>query len=702
MSTATQSQPRHRTSPSDSLDVPKTKHGSEMAGPYILGKTLGRGTSGKVKVAYHKDSGLEVAVKIIKKDYVRAHKQKIAREIAVMRLLEHPHIIKLYDVFETRQHYFMVMERVKGGELFDYILQKGRLPRKEALRILSQIVQGLEFCHMHSICHRDLKPENLLLDENCNIKMADFGMAQIIPDGGVLGTFCGSPHYGAPEVVSGIKYDGRKSDVWSLGVVFYALVTGMLPFDHKNIPDLLRLVKKGNYTIPTWVDPDIQDLLRKMLCVDVNKRMRTPEIKFHPVFYGKNGVNLYFPANPQPSPALEMMKTNPIEEREQIDQTILEDLEGLGWGTKNELEERLLLKRGDSLHNLEYVFYQLLAARNKAREKENRQYKFDPEDSLEIDSDPVSFRPPPPSPTSARATSHGANTLSVPGDHDHHHQQQHASSDDHQGVTTTTIERKVVDEVKRAETDSPTATTDQQKKTRKPLTVVVDQKTTSSPSQSGDATVTPRFHRLKLVTDANEPETPTSPVTPTAKRSWFKSLFRRRPSVDIVSKDHQQKGASGMYSEMKPDDIRREVQRVLSDMGVSIKISSTSDYELKCEAMCYLDEQFRIVITDKTGQEIKYQDDSKDDGDQPAAVRVHTQTQAQPPSPTSPTSPTASASTNNNTAKIDPSKPQLIKFSVDISREPTDKVSCVNFNHRLGNLLVYRGLYTEIIKKLTL
>lgn len=153
--------------------------------------------------------------------------------------------MKLYDVFETRMHYFIVLERIKGGELFDYIIQKGRLPRKEALRILSQCIQGacvccvwnakpvptpitcymhpthglsslgLEFCHMHSICHRDLKPENLLLDENLNIKIADFGMAQIIPDGGVLGTFCGSPHYGAPEVVSGIKYDGKKSPRWA-------------------------------------------------------------------------------------------------------------------------------------------------------------------------------------------------------------------------------------------------------------------------------------------------------------------------------------------------------------------------------------------------------------------------------------------------------------------------------------------------------
>lgn len=690
---------RHKPSPSDEalsreLSVPtdRTKT-AEMAGPYILGKTLGRGTSGKVKEGWHKDTGLEVAVKIVKKDYVKAHKQKIAREIAVMRLLEHPHIMKLYDVFETRQHYFMVLERVKGGELFDYIIQKGRLPRKEALRIISQCIQGLEYCHMHSICHRDLKPENLLLDENFNIKMADFGMAQIIPDGGVLGTFCGSPHYGAPEVVSGIKYDGRKSDVWSLGVVFYALVTAMLPFDHKNIPDLLKLVKKGQYTIPAFVEPDIRDLLKRLLTFDIDKRIRTPQIKFHPVFMGKNNINLYFPATAMASPALEYMKAHPVLNAADLDQELIRDMDGLGWGTPEELQSKLLLKRDASLHNLELVFYCMLAARNVTRVKENRvlarkslMVATGGAVAVEAEADTgtpaVSFRSPPPTPTDERArdeayrASHGR----AGGDESAEkkfHKWSHAAEKKADAAPAAASAHPVV--VVQDSAD--------QAKVRKAKPPTIDTAGAAAAAAPGPGgadpqyVTTPRFHRLKL-TDA-EPDTPVNqPTTPSAKRSWFKDLFKRRPSVDIVSKDHQQKGASGMYSPLRPDEIRVEVERVLTLMGIDRKIGSSSDYELKGSCMAHLDDKYRIVVLDKAGKEVKYRDSEEPEAKGEGVGGAGEETQ--------------------KSGGSDPFKMQLVKFSVEISREPNDKVSCVNFNHRSGNLMVYRGLYTEIIKNLNL
>lgn len=715
---------------SSTLPVPKKQQ--EMVGPYVLGRTLGRGTTGKVKAATHKDTGLEVAVKIVKKQYVRTHKKKVAREIAVMRLLDHPNVLKLYDVLETSQHVFLVMERVKGGELFDYILQKGRLPRKEALRIFAQIVQGMEFCHRHSICHRDIKPENLLLDENLNIKIADFGMAQLSPNGTLLETFCGSPHYGAPEVVSGIKYDGRRSDVWSMGVVFYALVTGMLPFDNPNVSTLLKMVKRGVYHIPKFVPDDIADLIRRMLTPDVEQRIRTNQIKSHRCFLGVHGTNVYFPVHDQESPALEHMEKFPITCREDIDETIVKDLEGLGWGSGDELIERLLLKRDNSMSNLETVFYHMIAARNDQRVNEQRYYSMPEEPASPVSpvyraSSPTPMTPkrgsvvsvssPVSSPSSGpmKSSSHDSK------EHDVHMgtMEKEPTEEDikiapedeatvHSGPTEMTVE----DTSTHVQTTvTPATGSEDGKRKKKPLSISI---TPKNPSQSQrsvkEYSTTPRFHRLKLISSQENMDSPASPITPTAKRSWFKNLFRRRPSVDIVvNKNYKSQGASGMYSEKSPEEIRQEVQRVLNILNVSSKIGSTSDYELKCEAVCFIDANHTLVICDKqTGKDLVARMDEKQADGKHAFVLA---SPTSPASPASPVSPSASIPNNGSMTprtasskaiKTDPSKAQLIKFSVDISRETNDGVSCVNFNHRSGDHLVYRGLYTEIIKHIVL
>jgi BR serine/threonine kinase len=147
-----------------------------------------------------------------------------------------------------------VLENVRGGELFDYLLKKGSLEPAEALYFFRQIIYAVRFCHMHyMICHRDLKPENLLLDEHSRIKIADFGMAALMPAGSLLETSCGSPHYAAPEVIIGKKYDGFLADIWSCGVILYALLTGRLPFDDDNIRRLLGKVKSGIFSMPSNV-----------------------------------------------------------------------------------------------------------------------------------------------------------------------------------------------------------------------------------------------------------------------------------------------------------------------------------------------------------------------------------------------------------------------------------------------------------------
>ena len=197
----------------------------QEVGDYILGQLLGEGTTGKVKLAIHKETGEQVAIKIIKKsmfDVKPDLQRKIRREIALMRLLDHPHIMKLKGVFESQRHLYIILEFEKHGELFDYLVARRKLPPTVALDFFRQLIYGLEYLHTHGICHRDLKPENILLDEYDHIKIADFGFARWMPSN-IAETSCGSPHYAAPEVIRGIPYDGRKSDIWSCGVILFAL-----------------------------------------------------------------------------------------------------------------------------------------------------------------------------------------------------------------------------------------------------------------------------------------------------------------------------------------------------------------------------------------------------------------------------------------------------------------------------------------------
>ncbi|KAF9547430.1 hypothetical protein EC957_008440 [Mortierella hygrophila] len=259
----------------------------EHVGPYLLGKTLGKGSSGCVKLARHRKTNEKVAVKIISKASLAnkaAVHRGIEREIAIMKLINHPHVIRLYDVYETEKELFLVMEFVAGGELFEYLVNKGRLDESEALRFFQQIIVGLAFCHKRKICHRDLKPENLLLDDRMNVKIADFGMASLQKTGRLLETSCGSPHYASPEVVTGLKYDGSSSDIWSCGIILYALLTGHLPFDDENIRQLLSKVKAGKFYMPTDISPGARDLISRMLTVNPKRRITMQGVMMHPWF----------------------------------------------------------------------------------------------------------------------------------------------------------------------------------------------------------------------------------------------------------------------------------------------------------------------------------------------------------------------------------------------------------------------------------
>ncbi|KAF8408145.1 hypothetical protein HHK36_007287 [Tetracentron sinense] len=275
--------------PQMKMDGPTGRGGSsaDMFLPnYKLGKTLGIGSFGKVKIAEHALTGHKVAVKILNRRKIKnlEMEEKVRREIKILRLFMHPHIIRLYEVIETQTDIYVVTEYVKSGELFDYIVEKGRLQEDEARNFFQQIISGVEYCHRNMVVHRDLKPENLLLDSKCNVKIADFGLSNIMRDGHFLKTSCGSPNYAAPEVISGRLYAGPEVDVWSCGVILYALLCGTLPFDDENIPNLFKKIKGGIYTLPSHLSPGARDLIPRMLVVDPMKRMTIPQIRQHAWF----------------------------------------------------------------------------------------------------------------------------------------------------------------------------------------------------------------------------------------------------------------------------------------------------------------------------------------------------------------------------------------------------------------------------------
>ncbi|CAD5209824.1 unnamed protein product [Bursaphelenchus xylophilus] len=268
-------------------------------GHYVLKETLGTGTFGKVKVGIHEATGYKVAVKVLNRQKIKILDVvgKIRREIQNLSLFRHPHIIKLYQVISTPTDIFMIMEYVSGGELFEYIVKHGRLKPSEARRFFQQIISGVDYCHRHMVVHRDLKPENLLLDERNNVKIADFGLSNIMTDGDFLRTSCGSPNYAAPEVISGKLYAGPEVDVWSCGVILYALLCGTLPFDDEHVPSLFRKIKSGIFPIPDYLEKSVVNLLLHMLQVDPMKRATIKDVVNHEWFRVDLPAYLFPPIN---------------------------------------------------------------------------------------------------------------------------------------------------------------------------------------------------------------------------------------------------------------------------------------------------------------------------------------------------------------------------------------------------------------------
>ncbi|KAK3721792.1 serine/threonine-protein kinase gin4 [Vermiconidia calcicola] len=369
-------------------------------GHWQLGKTIGKGGCSRVRVVRHKTRNQYGAVKIITRTTAESTRAQslanliestrgsvaassghkpipygLEREIAVMKLLEHPNIVRLYDVWENRNELYLIMEYVDGGELFHYVDERKGLPEDETVYIFRQIVSALLYCHRLLICHRDLKPENILLNQKeLTVKLIDFGMAALQPEGRLLSTPCGSPHYAAPEVVSSRPYDGTQADVWSCGVILYVMLTGTTPYNYSQDGDirmLFRDIAKARYWMPEELSREAQDLISRIFVPDPKRRITMDGIWEHPLlhkydkrfgFEGREGTK---EAAIGHIPTVTEFKVRRIQD---IDREILRNMRTL-W--HSEPEHSLIQKLLNNDINQEKLFYGALV---KHREENMENY----------------------------------------------------------------------------------------------------------------------------------------------------------------------------------------------------------------------------------------------------------------------------------------------------------------------------------------
>ncbi|KFY08292.1 hypothetical protein V492_06361 [Pseudogymnoascus sp. VKM F-4246] len=364
-------------------------------GPWHLGKTLGKGATARVRMAKHAVTGQPAAVKIVQKKSAllsqagslaslnkkdakvkdagenRRMPYGIEREVAIMKLIEHPHIMRLYDIWENRTEIYLVLEYVDNGELFDHISRCGLLPEEEAMRYFRQLMSAVSYCHQFNICHRDLKPENILLTKDGKIKIADFGMAalQQTPEHRLV-TSCGSPHYAAPEVIKAVPYRGDKVDVWSMGIILYATLSGRLPFDHPSVPRLLQAIQRGSYRMANSIGPEAADLIKRMLQVDPRERISINQIWRHPLIKKYEYLDTYRGGINPRSPDVQYCE-RPVDRVSDIDKEIMRHLKSL-WHQFEEKQLVTLLL--DDNPNDQKLFYGLFL-----KHRENQLENYTPE-----------------------------------------------------------------------------------------------------------------------------------------------------------------------------------------------------------------------------------------------------------------------------------------------------------------------------------
>jgi 5'-AMP-activated protein kinase catalytic alpha subunit len=254
-----------------------------LMGRYELGRLLGQGTFAKVYYARNLKTGESVAIKVMAKEKILkvGMIEQIKREVSVMRLVRHPNIVRLYEVMASKTKIYFVMEYVKGGELFNKVVEKGKLEEEEARKYFQELISAVDFCHSRGVYHRDLKLENLLLDDNGDMKVSDFGLSALpeqFRQDGLLHTACGTPAYVAPEVIIRKGYDGAKADIWSCGVILFVLLAGYLPFQGANVMVMYKKIYKGDFKCPTWFSWEARRLVLRLLDPNPETRITIPQL----------------------------------------------------------------------------------------------------------------------------------------------------------------------------------------------------------------------------------------------------------------------------------------------------------------------------------------------------------------------------------------------------------------------------------------
>lgn len=348
------SEPKHRSSINNNSGNNKPSRGStRVLGDYILTKTLGAGSMGKVKLAIHNVTEEKFAIKILPRVHPSASipngsnatpeaiaKQaskdaskeiRTIREAALSMLLHHPYICGMREMIVHQHHYYMVFEYVNGGQMLDYIISHGRLRERVARKFARQIGSALDYLHRNNVVHRDLKIENILISETGNIKIIDFGLSNLYDPISHLSTFCGSLYFAAPELLNAKVYTGPEVDVWSFGVVLYVLVCGKVPFDDQSMPALHAKIKRGLVEYPVWLSAECKGLLSRMLVTNPAARAPLSEVLEHPwMVRGFNGP-----------PDSHLVHREPLR-ADELDRQVIKGMKGFEFGSEEDIEHRLV------------------------------------------------------------------------------------------------------------------------------------------------------------------------------------------------------------------------------------------------------------------------------------------------------------------------------------------------------------------------